>query len=350
MALPEEPISVMADFERLAQAFSNLLSNAIKYTDSGHASLTVRYRNQVAEFEVADTGMGIPAAELQRIFEPFERGQDAARRGIPGTGLGLTITKLLTQVMGGEINVQSTPGKGTTFTARLFMSEAMPGEAATRSRRISGYDGVRRSVLLIDDDAEHVEMMAQLLGTLGFDVASAACGNAGLEWLSRRRPDLVLLDISMPDITGWQALSSIRSQPGLANLPVLMVSANAHEYTPAGFETQHDGFLTKPVDMTVLLEMMGRSLRLAWRYEPDADTQRTASHPPVSLTPATRHHLEDLWQLGRIGHVRAIHAKLDDIEAEDPAAQPVTAHLRGLVEGFAMKRYMEVVRELRAEG
>jgi signal transduction histidine kinase/CheY-like chemotaxis protein len=345
---PHLPAFVHTDQKRLRQILINLLSNAIKYTDTGHASLTVRYRNQIAEFEVADTGMGIPAAELQRIFEPFERGQDAARRGIPGTGLGLTITKLLTQVMGGEVNVQSTQGVGTTFTARLFMSEAQ-GEGATRSRRISGYDGIRRAVLLIDDDAEHVEMMSQLLICLGFEVASTANGNAGLAWLSRRRPDLVLLDISLPDITGWQALASIRSQPGLANLPVLMVSANAHEYAPAGYQTQHDGFLTKPVDLAVLLEMTGRSLRLTWRYEPEAETHVRAQVASGSLAPAARHHLEDLWQLGRIGHVRAIHAKLQDIETEDPAAGPITAHLRGLVESFEMKRYMEVVRELRAE-
>ena len=341
------PAFVHTDQKRLRQILINLLSNAVKYTDAGHASLTVRYRNQVAEFEVADTGMGIPPAELQRIFEPFERGQDAARRGIPGTGLGLTITKLLTQVMGGEISVQSTPGVGTSFTARLFLSEAAQGVVAVRSRRICGYEGNRRCLLLIDDDAEHVQIMTLLLGPLGFEVASAPGGNAGLDWLSRRRPDLVMLDISMPDLTGWQVLASVRGQAALQDLPVLMVSANAHEYTPAGYQTQHDGFLTKPVDVSVMLELLGRSLGLKWQYEADMDAPgtRPVAVPPA---PAARHHLEDLWQLGRIGHVRAIHAKLRDIEVEDPAAQPITSHLRGLIETFEMKRYMEVVGELRA--
>jgi signal transduction histidine kinase/CheY-like chemotaxis protein len=342
------PAFVHTDQKRLRQILINLLSNAVKYTDAGHASLTVRYRNQVAEFEVADTGMGIQPAELQRIFEPFERGQDAARRGIPGTGLGLTITKLLTQVMGGEVSVQSTPGAGTTFTAKLFLSEATPGTVAVKSRRICGYAGNRRSLLLIDDDAEHVQIMTLLLEPLGFEVASAPGGHAGLESLSRRRPDLVMLDISMPDITGWEVLSRIRGQAALQDLPVLMVSANAHEYTPAGYQTQHDGFLTKPVDVSVLLDMLGRSLHLQWQHEPDADAPAGQRPQSVLLAPAARHHLEDLWQLGRIGHVRAIHAKLRDIENEDPAAQPITAHLRGLVETFEMKRYMEVVGELRA--
>ena len=131
------------------------------------------------------------------------------------------------------------------------------------------------------------------------------------------------------------------------SLPVLMVSANAHEYTPAGYQTQYDGFLTKPLDVAVLLDQLRRCLRLEWMHdaEPEAPPAMDAS---ISLPPAARHHLEDLWQLGRIGHVRGIQAKLRDIENEDPGAKPVTAHLRGLVESFQMKRYMEVVGGLRA--
>ena len=105
---PNLPGQVHVDQKRLRQILINLLSNAIKFTERGSATLTVRYRSQVAEFEVADTGVGIPANELERVFEPFERGQGASVRAIPGTGLGLTITKLLTQIMGGEINATST--------------------------------------------------------------------------------------------------------------------------------------------------------------------------------------------------------------------------------------------------
>ena len=343
------PTFVYTDQKRLRQILINLLSNAVKYTDTGHAALTVRYRNQVAELEIADTGMGIPHEEQQRIFEPFERGQDAAKRGIPGTGLGLTITKLLTQVMGGEISVQSEPGRGTTFLVRLLLSEAMHGESLERVGRISGYAGARRSLLLIDDDGEHVEMMRLLLESLGFQVASAAGGRLGLEALDRQRPDLVLLDISMPDLTGWQVLAQLRERPALSELPVIMVSANAHEYAPGGRQSPHDGFLTKPVDVAVLLETLRRSLGLEWLHDERGATE-PAHGNSMPAGAAARHHLEDLWQLGKIGHVRGIHAKLRDIETEDPAAQPITAHLRSLVESFEMKRYMEVVGELRADG
>jgi signal transduction histidine kinase len=108
---PHLPLYVHTDQKRLRQILINLLSNAIKYTEVGHASLIVRYRSQVAEFEVSDTGIGIHQSDLERIFEPFERGRDPAVRALPGTGLGLTITKLLTQIMGGELLVRSVPGK-----------------------------------------------------------------------------------------------------------------------------------------------------------------------------------------------------------------------------------------------
>ncbi len=106
---PHLPLYVHTDQKRLRQILINLLSNAIKYTEAGHASLIVRYRSQVAEFEVSDTGIGIHQSDLERIFEPFERGRDPAVRALPGTGLGLTITKLLTQIMGGELLVRSAP-------------------------------------------------------------------------------------------------------------------------------------------------------------------------------------------------------------------------------------------------
>jgi signal transduction histidine kinase len=135
------PAHVHSDRKRLRQILINLLSNALKYTEAGQASLTVRYRSQVMEFEIADTGMGIQTNDLERIFEPFERGRSPAVRSIPGTGLGLTITKLLTQIMGGELLVQSEIGRGTTFTVRLMLSEAIHPITVSSPRRVRGHTG-----------------------------------------------------------------------------------------------------------------------------------------------------------------------------------------------------------------
>lgn len=348
---PNLPAFVHVDQKRLRQILINLLSNAIKYTEQGSATLSVRYRSQVAEFEVSDTGVGIPANELDRVFEPFERGQGANVRAIPGTGLGLTITKLLTQIMGGEISATSTEGAGTTFTVKLLLSEATlaPSLAAESLpvRAIAGYAGPRRRLLLIDDDASHIDIVQRLLEPLGFELATASDGTAGLKLAAEFRPDLAMIDLSMPGMTGWQVAAELRTMPALASLRIVIVSANAHEFSPGGAGAAHDAFLIKPIDMQRLLECLAAQLGLRWLLaagEPPARDPGASDLPEHSL-----HHVDDLYQLGLIGHVRGIQAKLREMEA-DPANQPFANHMRSLVASFDLKRYMHVLEGMRKHG
>ena len=208
------------DQKRLRQILINLLSNAIKYTERGNATLSVRYRSQVAEFEVSDTGVGIPADELERVFEPFERGQGANVRAIPGTGLGLTITKLLTQIMGGEINATSVEGVGTTFTVRLLLSEATPANPE-RSRaghtHDRGYAGPRRKLLLIDDDPSHLDIVQRAAARRWTSRCTPRpTARRGLALAAQHRPDLAMVDVSMPGMTGWEVAERLRAMPDLA--------------------------------------------------------------------------------------------------------------------------------------
>jgi signal transduction histidine kinase/CheY-like chemotaxis protein len=345
------PHYVYTDSKRLRQVLINLLSNAIKYTERGHAGLVVRYRNQVAEFEVADSGIGIPAEDLDRVFEPFERGSAATVRTIPGTGLGLTITKLLTQIMGGEISAKSVPDQGTTFIVRLLLSEAMHTLTDTPvARRINGYAGRPITVLLIDDDPQHLDIVQNLLRPLGFLLFTARDGGSGLKVAKEQKPDVLLIDISMPDMTGWDVARRIRSWPGDWQPKILMVSANAHEYTLGGGDEPHDGFVMKPVDLQVLVESMGSVLTLDWTYEVPRAGTAPGTEPAGQWPDHSRHHIDDLYQLGRIGHVRGIEAKLKEIEAEDPAHAQVAAQLRTLVSNFNLKRYMNVLEAMRKNG
>jgi len=203
------PLIVATDEKRLRQILLNLLSNAIKFTPSGEVGLDLAYRNQVAVFTITDTGLGIRPDDLQRIFEPFERGSIAAARSTPGTGLGLTIAGLLAQVMGGEITVESEVGRGTRFRVRLMLSSvsrpaAVPASmTASRADAESGapsaplrYAGRRRSVMVVDDDAAHRALMRDILEPLGITVAEAPDGPACLALLEAGAPDLVLLDIA----------------------------------------------------------------------------------------------------------------------------------------------------------
>jgi len=341
------PGVVHTDEKRLRQILINLLSNAVKYTAQGHAALAVRYRNQVAEFEVSDTGMGIAPEDHERVFGPFERGSGAEVRAIPGTGLGLTITRLLTEVMGGEISLASRPGEGTTFTVRLLLSEAMQDVSAELSRHIRGYAGTRRRVLVVDDDPAHVEFMQRLLAPLGFLVEAVHSGAQATPAAAAFRPDVMMVDLSLPDMTGWEVLRQMRADATLARVPVLVVSANAHEYAPGSVEALHDGFVMKPVDAGVLLAALQAQLRLEWSYGSDPAAAEAALSVATELRDKIGKHLEELWQLGLIGHVRGIQARLREFERAEPAAGALAQSLRAMVERFDMKRYMTTIRELR---
>jgi signal transduction histidine kinase/DNA-binding NarL/FixJ family response regulator len=344
---PHLPAHVYTDQKRLRQILINLLSNAIKYTERGHASLVVRYRNQVAEFEVSDTGVGIAENDLERVFQPFERGETPKVRAVPGIGLGLTITKLLSQIMGGELIARSTLGEGTTFTVRLLLSEAMHAvQQSTAPGRITGYAGSRRKLLLVDDDPEHLDILQRLLQPLQFDVVAAVNGKAGIALAAQHRPALAMLDISMPDLSGWEVAKQFREDAALQSMKIVMVSANAHEYSWGGVDYAHDGFVMKPVDMHLLLDCIAGLLELEWIYEAGGETAEEAS-AACELPSQSRHHINDLYQLGRIGHVRGIQAKLRQIEADDPASKACTAHLHTLVANFDLKRYMKVLETMR---
>jgi signal transduction histidine kinase/CheY-like chemotaxis protein/purine-cytosine permease-like protein len=343
---PNLPAYVHVDQKRLRQILINLLSNAIKYTERGSATLTVRYRSQVAEFEVADTGVGIPAHELDRVFEPFERGQGVNVRSIPGTGLGLTITKLLTQIMGGEINARSVEGTGTTFTVRLLLSEAAPTPNIEIARAVTGYAGARRRLLLIDDDASHIDIVRSLLEPLGFELFCAHDGESGLKLAHEHHPDLAMVDVSMPGMTGWQVAERLRAMPE-GSPKIVIVSANAHEFAPGGAESSHDAFLIKPIDMQRVLECLAVQLDLRWKDE-DPGAAREADLQG-SLPDHSRHHVDDLYQLGLIGHVRGIQAKLREMET-DPVNKPFATRMRALVANFDLKRYMNVLEGMRKHG
>ncbi len=348
------PAYVHTDQKRLRQILINLLSNAIKYTERGSVNLSVRYRSEIAEFEVTDTGPGIASDDLERIFEPFERGSSPAVRSVPGTGLGLTITKLLTQIMGGEVQIAASGAAGTSFVVRLLLSNAGRDAPPPQPvQRICDYAGPRRRVLLADDDPLHLELVQNLLRPLGFTVFAARDGKTCVQLAEQCQPDLAMVDLSLPDISGWIVVQELRALTALEGMKIMIVSANAHEYSSrAG--TAHDAFVMKPIELTALLERIGTLLGLKWIHQPQPGAERGARipRPAANVTVAhgrSRHHLDDLYRLGRIGHVRGIEAKLRELELEDPANEALAAHLRTLVSSFDLKRYMNVLEAMRAD-
>lgn len=341
------PSVVFTDEKRLRQILINLLSNAIKFTAAGRVALRIAYRNQVAEFEIEDTGIGIPKSDHKRIFEPFERGERAGTYSTAGIGLGLTITKLLTEIMGGEISLTSSPGKGSIFRVKLMLSEvARPTrKGPIQHRRITGYAGRRRTILVADDDEAHRDLMHELLLPLGFTVVSAVDGVSALEMVRQWDPDLLLLDISMPGLNGWEVARQLRDE-GFARLRILMISANAGEIIGEGMDDRsQDDQLAKPVQLGVLLEKLEKLLELEWVGASPVAPPPARTEP---LRPPANVHLDDLLKLGEIGYVRGIHAKLTEIENASPDNGAFVSHMRDLMETFDLKQYMAVLEALRS--
>ncbi|MBR1158699.1 ATP-binding protein [Bradyrhizobium elkanii] len=339
------PVVVYADEKRLRQILINLLSNAIKFTQSGQVQFVVHYRSPVAEFEVIDTGPGIQPDDLERIFAPFERGALGVTQPQTGTGLGLTISRLLAGVMGGDIKVLSTVGSGSTFRVKLLLSEVTnPRRDAPVDAPVYGYHGPRKTILITDDDPTHRDLLREILTPLGFILLSAPDGPGCLALAQHCRPDLFLLDISMAGMDGWTVAETLRSE-GHHQARILMISASALEAHGAPLaQPFHDGYLMKPIDIPRLLETIRQLLKIEWQYEaepapPPQWKPENGSRPPVK-------YVEELISLGQLGYVRAIQLKLDEIGNECPEHADFVGQMRTLIDRFDLDQYMATLKTL----
>ncbi len=344
---PHLPVYVNADAKRLRQILLNLLSNAVKYTHAGSATLKVRYASEVATFEVIDTGIGIPKEDLDRIFEPFERGRTNAMQSIPGTGLGLTIAHLLTSLMGGELTVQSEVGIGSTFRIRLLLPHAAQNnDPPLEGPRIRGYQGRRRKILVVDDDPAHAQLLYDILTPLGFDLATALDGVSCMEIAEQSAPDLVLLDISLPGMNGWAVAQRLRRSIK-ERLAIVMVSANVHEVrTTNRTETNHDAFLVKPIDIRQLFERMEDLLHLEWTYELPLPVRRAIDSSELGNI-AHSVQIDSIIALCRIGHASGVATRLDELERNHPDAAAAVESLRELLRRFRLREMVDCLEALR---
>ena len=323
------PEVVRADEKRVRQILINLLGNAIKFTSQGQVTFRVRYAREMAHIDIEDTGPGLTGDELAQIFEPFARGNSASHTA-PGAGLGLTIAKMLTDLMGGEMTVASTPGIGSVFRIKLFLPEVHNAAAPARvpaSRPRRGYEGARRKVLVVDNEEADRELLVQLLEPLGFELRTAASGHDALDLLAAGlRPDAILMDLAMPGIDGWETIRRLRRLEGL-HAKVAVVSANAFDKNldnDAGVRAED--FILKPVRHSELLDWLERQLGLRWLEAPPpvaapAEAQRAWHWPDAAALQALRESVQ-------LGYYRGIMNRLDAIEAAQPACAGFAATLR----------------------
>ncbi len=348
------PAWVQADAKRLRQILINLLGNAVRFTNRGAVVLRVDCRHEVVRFEVEDTGIGIAPQDQERIFQPFERGSAGRRASESGTGLGLTITSLLTSLMGGELTLRSAVGQGSTFSVRLYLREIKAPAARTlrHLRPIVGYLDPRRTLLVVDDQPIQRQLLASLLLPLGFIVREAASGRECLEILQQHRPDAVLLDINMDDLNGWQTAQLIRSNVG-PDLPVVFVSADPFENRPELLEAVGcQGFVSKPVIESELLDLLARVLQLEWVHE--STLPHTPEVPPVDRESAGRLPLPDelrhsLIGLARMGNASGLRGLLRSSAEQEPAIADVLQSLTVHVDRFDFSALIERLKETEDE-
>ncbi len=341
---------VRADEKRLRQILINLLGNAVKFTQHGGVIFRLRYAREMATFEIEDSGPGISAEEIERIFEPFSRGDSAQATAAPGTGLGLTIAKMLTDLMGGELNVRSTPGTGTLFTVRLFLPHLHSAQAAKELPRISqtGYLGPRRRILIVDNEQVDRELLASVLSPLGFELDQAASGMECLEVLPRFQPDVIFMDLAMPGIDGWETIRRIRAQ-NLSSAHIAIISANAFD---RGLDNDvsiaNEDFILKPVKVEELAWLqLGRAVATRLDRLAVANDKETVQQPTSTAAHAIppRARLEALIKQISLGYVRGIQGTLDEIAEEDPAHAGFVGHMRDLLGRFQLDAMSESVRK-----
>jgi len=346
------PTGVMVDEKRLRQILLNLSGNAVKFTNEGHVTLRVtglttshqpgqidsdisvskteQMENvgsfttdfprpqSLIRFEVEDTGVGISPEELEKIFEAFEQVGDVKKQA-EGTGLGLAITKQLVELMGGELQVRSEFGQGTTFWFELMLPITEIKETnldSETTEQIIGYDGPPYKILVVDDNLNNRLVLMSLLEPLGFELLEAVDGLEALELTKQHQPDLIITDLVMPRMNGAELIDAIRNIPTLAKTRILMVSASSFNASDrAGAIEQSDGFLAKPIDINRLFAMMEEFLNITWQYSAPVANQETTIKTSLQLPPIEV--LEELYYLAQRGNTRRVKRKVIALQEAD---------------------------------
>jgi CheY-like chemotaxis protein/anti-sigma regulatory factor (Ser/Thr protein kinase) len=255
--------AMRSDQTKLRQSLFNLLSNAAKFTEQGRITLVARRILQagadVVEFKVSDTGIGMTAEQLARLFQAFAQAEASTSRDYGGTGLGLAITRHFCRMLGGDVTVESTPGKGSTFAIRVpaIAPDARAEVAGSVARAATASGG--GTVLIVDDEKATHDLLERELAGAGYHLLHAAGGREGLKLAKQARPDVITLDIIMPDLDGWSVLKALKADPDLCEIPVVLVTIMRDR--DLGFALGAADYITKPFDRDVLMRVVGRHVR-----------------------------------------------------------------------------------------
>jgi len=350
------PRGIRADEKRLRQILINLLSNAVKFTEWGGINFTVSYDSGEMSFRIEDTGPGIALEDIDKIFLPFQKIGDSIYK-TEGSGLGLSITKKLVKMMSGEIQVTSTLGHGSTFWVTLKLSEVSSLIKLEKEVDpvIVGFAGESCTILVIDDRWENRSVIMNLLTPLGFTIEEAENGQIGLEKTLELEPQLILMDLVMPVLDGFEATRQIRKIAQLKNIPIIAMSASILESQQQESLTAGcDAFLAKPFRAEHLLALLKEMLNITWIYEQaNLDIPLPLEHsssksdnefiiPTVNLS-ADKAAI--LFDLAMMGDIMGILEGLEELEKEDQEITAFTSKIRLLAKNFEEEKICQVLEQ-----
>ncbi|BAZ65800.1 MAG: response regulator [Pelatocladus maniniholoensis HA4357-MV3] len=357
---PDLPTGIRADEKRLRQVLINLLGNAIKFTHQGSVTFKVEVISQEEEqrtnykirFEVKDTGVGINSEQIEKIFLPFEQAGNQKRQ-TEGTGLGLAISQKIVGLMGSQIQVQSEFGKGSTFWFEVQLTEARDWAKVARindQRTIIGYEGQRRTILIVDDRWENRSVIVNLLEPVGFTVVEASHGQEGWKQAIAHKPDLMITDLVMPTMDGFEFIKRLRQSSTFQEIPVIASSASvfaADQYN--SIDAGADAFLPKPVEADALLEMLRQYLQLEWSYESNTQnikkTNAVSLDVPADVIPPSNDVLQKLLELSQDGDIQGILEMAAQVSAFDDNLTAFTQQIIQLASNFQLKRLESFIQQ-----
>ncbi|BAZ01406.1 integral membrane sensor hybrid histidine kinase [Tolypothrix tenuis PCC 7101] len=356
------PVGIRADDKRLRQVLINLLGNAIKFTEKGSVIFKVEVKATQEEFqqlpihkirfEVTDTGVGMNPEQLQKIFLPFEQVGEQKLQ-FEGTGLGLAITHKFITLMGSQIEVKSELGQGSSFWFDLELPEAKDWAKASRAIRqgtVVGYEGKKRTILVVDDKWQNRSVVINLLEPIGFVVIEASNGKEALAQVSAYQPDLVITDLMMPVMNGFEFITQLRQFSQFEKTTVIASSASVFETDQyKSIDAGANAFLPKPIDAEMLLELLRKYLLLEWVYDNTSNDKITSikgiTDNQEDIIPPNQEVLHKLLELVRDGDIEGIIEIANQISILDEKINKFAQQITHFASNFQVKLLEEFVQK-----
>ena len=355
------PPALILDEIRLRQVLLNLLGNAVKFTDAGHIRLGVtsglcdsETQSQInLVFEVEDTGIGISTDAQQKIFDPFEQTKGQKTVSFGGTGLGLTISQRLVEIMGGEISVESEVGRGSTFRVTLPGVEVAAIEASDKIGEAGlNADLIRfepAKILITDDIDYNREILAVYMENWPFTIYEAGNGQEAIEQARRHLPDLILLDMKMPVMNGYQAVEMIKQDEQIKAIPVIAVTASALKQDEENISRLCEGYLRKPVSRNDLIEQLMRFLPYTRMAEPSGIPSAVPDTVHQKITPEDIKALPSEWLEAFSRAVREADTDvcLSLIQELPQTARGLSLTLEGMIGDYRFGKLIEIFERIK---